>query len=179
MIGLAALAYCRSFGFRTAVIDPSEERLEIARAMQADLALSPLDDGCAQRVIEFFDGAGADLVIETASRWDAIRLAMDVAASEAKIVVAVRHTDSPQFNPVGHPYLGKKLTLLTSYGHPPPGRRWDRSRSLALTLDRLARDRLAVVPMITHRIDHAELPEMYERLEVGERSIVGVVVRWR
>ncbi|MCH7988064.1 MAG: zinc-binding alcohol dehydrogenase [Planctomycetes bacterium] len=178
VVGLSALAYCKSFGFRTAVIDSSQERLEIARVIGADLALSPLDDDCVARVIELFDAAGADLVIEATSNWSAIQTAMYVAAADARIVVAARHTDKPDFNLVGHPYLGKKLTLLTSYGHEPPGQRWDRRRSIALTLDLLFRGRLNIAPLITHRIDHAELPEMYRRLDGGDRSVVGVVVHW-
>ena len=100
------------------------------------------------------------------------------AAEDARIVVAARHTDSPGFNPVGHPYLGKKLTLLTSYGYAAPGQRWDRRRSIGLTLELLKSGRLDVEPMITHRIKAASLPDMYRRLDEGEPSVVGVVVQW-
>jgi threonine dehydrogenase-like Zn-dependent dehydrogenase len=178
VIGLAALGYCRAFGFRTAAIDISDERLDVSRQMGADLAVSPKQDGFDDRVQEIFDGTGADLVIEAASRWNAIQTAMDVAADDARIVVAARHTDSPAFNPVGHPYLGKKLTLLTSYGHAAPGQRWDRRRSIDLTLELLKSGRLEVRPMITHRIKADSLPDMYRRLDEGEPSIIGVVVQW-
>ena len=178
VIGLAALAYCCAFGFRTTAIDISDERLEVSRQMGADLAVSPQQDGYVDRVQKLFDGAGADLVIEAASSWDAIQTAMNVAADDARIVVAARHTDSPKFNPVGHPYLGKKLTLLTSYGYAAPGQRWDRQRSIGLTLELLKSGRLDVSPMITHRIEAASLPEMYRRLDEGEPSVVGVVVQW-
>jgi len=101
-----------------------------------------------------------------------------IAAPEAKIVVAARHTDQPEYNPVGHPYLGKRLTLLTSYGHEPLGSRWDRSRSVALSIDLLRRDRLRVAPLVTHTFDRQELPDIYARLEQGDRDIVGAVFRW-
>jgi len=178
VIGLAALAYCRAFGFRTAAIDISDERLEVSRKMGADLAVSPQQSDFNDSIQDLFDGVGADLVIEAASRWDAIQTAMDIAADNARIVVAARHTDSPEFNPVGHPYLGKKLTLLTSYGHAAPGQRWDRRRSIGLTLELLTSGRLDVSPMITHRINAASLPDMYRRLDEGEPSVVGVVVQW-
>lgn len=178
VIGLAVLSYCRAFGFRTAAIEPSEERLRISRALGADLAISPEKVGFGDTVCEFFDGAGADLVIEAASRWDAVQTAMEIACDEARIVVAARHTEVPGFNPVGHPFLGKKLTLMTSYGHPPHGERWDRRRSFALTVNLLSAGRLMIAPMITHRIDHDELPGMYRRLEQGDASAVGVVVKW-
>jgi threonine dehydrogenase-like Zn-dependent dehydrogenase len=178
VIGLSALALAHALGFRTAAIDFVAERLQIARRLGADLAISPAEADFTQRVRELFDGEGADLVIEAASRWDAVQTSMDVAAHEARIVIAARHTDVPKYNPVGHPYLGKKLTLLTSYGYPPPGQRWDRRRSIALTLDLLSRGRVDVAPMITHRIDAASIPEMYRRLDAGDQTIVGVIAQW-
>jgi len=32
--------------------------------------------------------------------------------------------------------------------------------------------------MITHRVSWEELPDIYQRLDQGEREIVGVVVDW-
>jgi threonine dehydrogenase-like Zn-dependent dehydrogenase len=178
VIGLGILAYARAFGFRTIAVDPSPARLAIAEAMGAGLAISPEEPDFLARVAEFCDGHGADLVVEAASVWSAVETGMQIAAPEAKIVVAARHTDQPEYNPVGHPYLGKRLTLLTSYGHEPLGSRWDRSRSVALSIDLLRRDRLRVAPLVTHTFDRQELPDIYARLEQGDRDIVGAVFRW-
>jgi threonine dehydrogenase-like Zn-dependent dehydrogenase len=179
VIGLSALAYSVAYGFRTLALDMSEARLAIARRMGADFALNPQQRDFAQRVAEFTSGNGADLVIEAASVWPAIRLSMDIAAKGAKIVVVARHTDRPDFSPVGDPYLQKDLTLLVSYGHPPDGHRWDRRRSFARTLEMLDQERLVIAPMITHRIDRRDLPAFYARLDRGESEIAGVVVDWR
>jgi threonine dehydrogenase-like Zn-dependent dehydrogenase len=178
VIGLGILAYARAFGFRTIAIDPSATRLAIAKSMGADLAISPEEPEFLEQVARFCDGHGVDLVVEAASVWSAVETGMQIAASEARIVVAARHTDQPEYNPVGHPYLGKRLTLLTSYGHEPPGSRWDRSRSFALSIDLLRRGLLQVAPLITHTFDRCELPEVYARLEKGDRDIVGAVFRW-
>ena len=40
-------------------------------------------------------------------------------------------------------YFGKRLQLLTVYGHPPPGSRWDMRTSYSHTLDLLSRGRAA------------------------------------
>ncbi len=178
VIGLSTLAYARAFGFRTVAIDRVPARLEIAEQMGADLTVNASDEHCVERVIEFFDGRGADLIVECASVWPAVETGMQIAAPEATLVVAARHTDTPAFNPVGHPHLGKKLTLLTSYGHPPDGQRWDRRRSFALTVDLMARRKLTIAPMVTHRLDWHQLPEVYRRLDQGETDMVGVVLRW-
>lgn len=178
VIGLAATAWCRAFGFRIVVVDPDEIRLKISRAMGADLAVSPNEQGFLQNVIDFCGGEEADLVLEAASNWSAIRTSMELARIGGRIVVVARHTDQPRFNPVGHPFFGKQLELITSYGHQPDGERWDRRRSFALAVDLLRRQRLDIAPMITHRFERDELPDVYARLDRGERAIIGAVIDW-
>lgn len=178
VVGLSALAYCRAFGFRTVAIDTVDARLAIARQMGADLVLSPAAPDFHEQVNAFTDGYGADLVIEAASVWPAIQLGMEIAGKGAKIVVVARHTDKPAFSPVGDPYLQKDLTLLVTYGHPPTGQRWERKRSFGLTMEMIGNGRLNLAPMITHRVSWRDLPTIYQRLDQGERTIVGVVLDW-
>ena len=178
VIGLAAAAFSRAFGQRTVVLEPGPTRREVARAMGAEFAGDPMVPEDLARVIDLFDGAGADVVVEAASVWPAIETSMQIAAEEARIVVAARHTDQPAFNPVGHPHLGKKLTLLTSYGYSLPGSRWDRQRSIALTCRLLARGVIDLAPMITHRFTAKEIPEVYRQLDAGDEAMVGIVVDW-
>jgi 2-desacetyl-2-hydroxyethyl bacteriochlorophyllide A dehydrogenase len=178
VIGLAALAYCVAFGLRTIAIEQDEQRLAIARQMGADLVLSPQQPDFLDQVHAFCNGDGADLVIEAASVWPAIQTSMDIAGQGSKVVVVARHTDLPNFSPVGDPYLQKEITLLTSYGYPAAGQRWDRRRSFALTLELLAKGKLNIAPLITHRLAWHELPQVYHRLDQGERSLVGIVVDW-
>lgn len=178
VVGLSALAYCRAFGFRTVAIDTVEERLAIARQMGADLVISPTAADFHQQVNNLTDGYGVDLVIEAASVWPAIQLGMDIAAKGAKIVVVARHTDKPAFSPIGDPYLQKDLILLVTYGHPPAGQRWDRQRSFGLSMTMLGTGQLNLAPLITHRLAWRDLPAIYQRLDQGDRAIVGVVLDW-
>jgi len=178
VVGLSALAYCKAFGFHTVAIDSVATRLEIARQMGADLAISPTDQDFYQQVSDATGGYGVDLVIEAASVWPAVQLGMEIACKGGKIVVVARHTDKPAFSPIGDPYLQKDLTLLVTYGHPPAGQRWERQRSFGLTMEMLVKGQLNIAPMITHRRPWHELPSIYQRLEQGEREIVGVVLDW-
>ncbi|MDP7273882.1 MAG: zinc-binding alcohol dehydrogenase [Planctomycetaceae bacterium] len=178
VIGLAGVAYGRAFGLETIGIDPASARREIGLAMGATAVLDPTAEDFSERIAAWGDGGGADVVLEAASGWDAIRTGMDIARTDATIVVVARHTDVPRFNPVGHPYLGKRLNLVTSYGYPADGGRWDCSSSRRLTLELLAAGRISLEPLITDRIDCNELPTIYGRLAAGEPSIVGVVVSW-
>lgn len=178
VIGLSALAYCVAFGLRTAVVDLEPTRLEIARQMGADLAVSPADDDCQDQVLDLFDSEGADVAFEAGSNWTTIRTAMELTRTDGRVVIVSRHTLQPDFNPFGQGFLGKRLSLVTTYGYPPGGSRWDQRASVALTVDLLARGRLPVRPMLTHRFAWHELPEVYARLDQGDRTIVGAVLDW-
>lgn len=178
VIGLGMLAFATRFGLRTVAIDPNPARLELARSMGAHLAISPQEPDCVKRVQDYCGGRGPDLVLEAASSWEAVRTGLQIAAPEARLVLVSRHTQRPEFNPAGHPFLGKKLTILTSYGYPADGHRWDRRNSQRFTLELLARGELPIEPMITHRYHWRELPEVYRRLDAGELSMVGVVLDW-
>lgn len=178
LIGLSALAYCRVFGCRTAVVDLDRSRLRVARTMGADWTGSPVEEGFTDRLMDFFGGEGADLVVEAASTWKAVETGLDAARPGGRVVVVARHTDQPHFSPVNFPYLRKNLSLKTSYGHPPAGKRWDRRRSIGLTLDYLARGLLQFAPMITHQFEWEELPDVYARMDAGEAEMIGVCINW-
>lgn len=178
VIGLAALAYCRAFSCRTIAIDLDERRRAIAGEMGADLTLSPRDDRFGEQITDFCQGDGVDLAIEAAGAWPAIQTAMDVVRPGGTVIVVSRHTGASTFNPFGYPYLAKDVTLRTSYGHPPAGLRWDRSNSIAYTLELLADETIDLTPMITHRVPWQELPAVYRRLDEREKDMVGIVIDW-
>lgn len=179
VIGLSAIVYCSAFGFRTVGIDFSESRRQVATAMGADLVLDPSDDDLTRQVIDYFDGRGADLVLETASAWPAIQTSLEIVRQDGNVVVVARHTDSPTFNPVGHPYMTTRYTLRASLGYRPNELRWDRMNSMKLTARLIANGSLPVDPMITHEFTWQDLPTVYHRLDQGDTDILGAVIRWR
>ncbi len=179
VIGLSALAYCRAFGLRATAIDVNTSRLAISGKLGA---LQTIDASAVDAEIEVqncFDGQLADVTLETASTWSGIRTAMQATRTNGTVVVVSRHTDMPDFNPMGHPFLGKQLTLRTSYGHRTAGDRWDRQRSMQLTLDLMARGEIDLGPVITTRCRWQQLPEIYAQLDAGDRKMVGIVVDWK
>ena len=178
VVGLSAIAFCNAFGLRSAAVDIHPRRLEISREMGAGLAISPAEPDFHDALIEFFGGQGPDLVLEAASVWPAIKTSMDIVRVGGKVVVVARHTDKPDFNPMGHPYLTKQLTLMTFMGFEPKGQRWDYANHVGLTLDLITERSMNVGPMITHRVDWHELPDVYARLDRGDLDMVGIVARW-
>ena len=177
VIGLSAIALAKAFGLRSVAVDLNPRRREISRQMGADLALSPKDDRFVEE-IEAFAPGGCDVVLEATSNWHGVESSMRIARAEANVVIVSRHIQTPHFNPVGHPFLGKKLNLLTSYGYPPTGHRWDRQHSIAATLELLGSGRLDVRPMITERRGWREIPDIYARYDTGDAELVGAVFDW-
>jgi NADPH:quinone reductase-like Zn-dependent oxidoreductase len=85
-VALAAFELCRALGARTIVTSSSREKLERARALGADVAVSHLDDDVVQTVKEATEGHGADIVVETVGEatWER---SLAAAAQEGRVVV--------------------------------------------------------------------------------------------
>jgi threonine dehydrogenase-like Zn-dependent dehydrogenase len=178
VIGLSMTAFCLAFGMRTVALDTDPVRLDIARKMGVRLAANALDPEAVASTVALFDDDGADVTYEASSTWPGIRRAMEVTRQDGTVVVVSRNTSDPDFNPVGNPFLEKRLRLVTSYAFPAESDRWSKARSFSLTLDLLAHGKLNLDPMLTHTFAWNDLPEVYRRLDEGDRSIVGTVVRW-
>ena len=85
-VALAALELCRALGARTIVTSSSAEKLELARGLGADVAVSHVDDDVVAVVKESTGGAGADVVVETVGEatWER---SLAAAAREGRVVV--------------------------------------------------------------------------------------------
>ncbi len=85
-VALAALELCRALGARTIVTSSSREKLDLARGLGADVAVSHLEDDVVAIVKESTGGAGADVVVETVGEatWER---SLAAAAREGRVVV--------------------------------------------------------------------------------------------
>lgn len=85
-VALAAFELCRALGARTIVTSSSTEKLERARELGADVAVSHADGDVVQAVKEATGGRGADIVVETVGEatWER---SLAAAAQEGRVVV--------------------------------------------------------------------------------------------
>jgi NADPH:quinone reductase-like Zn-dependent oxidoreductase len=85
-VALAAFELCRALGARTIVTSSSREKLERARELGADVAVSHTEDDVVAAVKEATDGRGADVVVETVGEatWERTLAAV---AQEGRVVV--------------------------------------------------------------------------------------------
>ena len=85
-VALAAFEICRALGARVIVTSSSDEKLERARALGADVAVNHADGDVVQAVKDATEGRGADVVVETVGEatWER---SLGAAAQEGRIVV--------------------------------------------------------------------------------------------
>lgn len=184
-VGIANAAGCKVFG-----VDLAADRVELAKQFGAQAVLR---DQAVEAALGFSAGRGCDAVLicaDTASD-DPIELAGVIARDRARVIaVGAVGLHIPR-----KVYYEKELTFLNSrsYG---PGRydpayeeggqdypagfvRWTEGRNLEAIVDLLARGRLDVEPLITHRFPIEQAPQAYELItgKTGE-PFLGVLLTY-
>ena len=152
-IGLFAIQWMRLMGAREVVaVDVSERKLELAREAGATHTFLSSDAAAAD--------LPCDLIIEAAGHPSSINLAVRMAAPGGHVVfIGIPVGDvSLELKAFQH-FLRQEVSLhgsWNSFGAPYPGDQW------TVTLDKLASGDLKWEFMISHDLDLAELPAMFE-----------------
>jgi 2-desacetyl-2-hydroxyethyl bacteriochlorophyllide A dehydrogenase len=168
--GLLAVQLARLSGAGwIAAVDPIASRRELARTFGADLTLDP--GGCdAGKEIRLADGGGGvDVAIEFSGRYAALHEALRSTRVAGTVVAAGFYTgDAGSDLRLGEEFHHNRLTLVGSMSgwdapHREPG--WNRRRLRTTALDLLARGRLDVDALITHRIPFERAADAYELID--------------
>lgn len=185
LVGQLAGRLARAAGCEVAGIDVDAWAVERAGGDSCDLALVEAGADTTAAIEAWTGGAGADAVLVTAATRssDPLRRAPDLARDRATVVLV---------GDVGmeldrRPLYEKELTLRVarSYG---PGRyertyeewavdypagqvRWTEGRNLGAVVGLLARRRLEVADLVTHRFPFTRALDAYELLAAPEHSL--------
>ena len=191
LLGQLAAQIATASGCRVLGVDLQPDRVDLARQLGVDLATTP--EFAVEMAASMTSGVGVDAVLitaDTASN-DPIELAGDLARDRAT-VVAVGAVGLKVPRPT---YYNKELTLLVSrsYG---PGRydpeyelegrdypiayvRWTENRNLGSFLDLVARGRIRVAPLVTHRFPLTSAVEAYDVISGRTHApFLGVVLTY-
>ena len=185
-VQLLKIAGCQVFG-----VDLDEKKINLALALGADKALLSNLDNLEYKIMEFFEGNGADAVIITAATHsnDPVNLAGNIARDKAKIVIVGNvGMDIPR-----EMYYKKELNVIVSrsYG---PGRydrnyedksidypigyvRWTENRNMQAFIKILEEKKLRLDELISHKfmIDDAE--RAYE-LIMEKKPYLGILLEY-
>lgn len=165
MIGLLHIKLARAAGARRVVAaDISEYRLAAARRFGAGAAFRPDGDLTAQ-VREANDGRLADLVIVCTGAGPAIAGALRCAEPGGTVMLFAPSGPDYAFPavPFNETFFRTDLTVTTSYGAAPA----DYAEALGL----IARGRVAVDDMVTHRLGLSDVAEGFRLVAAADDSI--------
>jgi NADPH:quinone reductase-like Zn-dependent oxidoreductase len=156
-VSTAGLAIARALGARTIVTSSSDEKLERARELGADVVVNHADGDVKAAVKEATGGHGADIVVDHVGEatW---RTSLDVAAREGRIVVCGA-TSGPNPPAALHRLWWKQLSVLGST----MGTKADFEAAFELVTSGAAR------PVVDEVLPLDEIRRAHERLEAGEQ----------
>jgi len=169
LIGLGVVAACAHRGCEVIAVDLDAGRLAVASAMGADHVI----DGSIEDVgaaVHRVAPEGADVVFESTGIPACIDQAIPLCRTQGKFVWQGNYGADPvSFHFL--PAHGRRLQMFFPCDDGlQPCRR--------AVLKNIATGALDWDKTITHRIDYTDAPEMYSRINQGDRGILGMVIRW-
>lgn len=101
---------------RRLVVDPSEDRLELARGLGADLAINPAREDAVARVREATGGRGADVVVVATAAGGAQEQAVAMAARHGRVLFfAALPLDQPSIRLDSNQVHYRELAVVGSF----------------------------------------------------------------
>ena len=192
LLGLLSLQLLAAQGCRVIGVDLDRQKCELARELGADLALIPGQDDVEEAVANSTHGRGTDAVIITAASSDPrpVRLAEALARERARLVLV----GVAELSLTRKAFWDKELTFTVSkaagpgslqplyeakgFDYPLSLVRWTERRNLAAFLDLVARGRVQVDRLITHRFPIDQALEAYDLILKNQEPYIGVVLNY-
>ena len=162
-IGLFSIAVAKAVGATSVfAIEVNQHRAKIAREMQADYVLNPVQEDVTGMVMEKTGGLGVDVVLEMAGHPDSIRTAFDIVRRGGRISL-LGLTSKPISLNFSEDIIFKGITIQGINGRR-MYQTWYQMTAL------LKSGKLNLRPVITDRIPLTDFAKAMERLKTGEAS---------
>ncbi len=196
VVGLGVVGVCTALvaslcGARVHALDVDEHRLRLTAGIGL-AARDARDPGLADRIAAASPD-GIDLVVETSGAWEGLDTAARVCRKGSRISVLGVYRDLPRSRtgtalherlftfPARFHYEGIRIIGCANHpwdDGPHDTGTWSVQRALHYLLECMAQGRLDLNPVITDRLRPDELAALYQRLDSGDRTILGAVVDW-
>ena len=188
VLGMGEVALGRAYGARVVGLGNSPIRLEMARRMGAHEALLSDDPELSEKLDDFTQGMGIDLVILTANPWPAYRTSMEIVRHNGRVaILSLPGRGEPEldFNPLAMEWFYyKAMTLIAVSGATPhlfpaeEEERFSLVRGYEAILTLMENGDLEPKRLITHRFPYEQMAEAYEMAFRREKSMLGVLFEW-
>jgi predicted dehydrogenase/threonine dehydrogenase-like Zn-dependent dehydrogenase len=192
LLGLLSVQMLAAQGCRVIGIDLDPQKAALARELGADLTLTAGKDEVEEAVANFTRGVGADAVIITAASDDPgpLRLAEALARERAQLVLV----GVAELSLTRKAFWDKELSFTVSkaagpgslaphyeakgFDYPVAHVRWTERRNLEAFLELVAKDRVRVERLITHRFPIAAALEAYDLILKNREPYIGVLLTY-
>lgn len=192
LLGLLSVQLLAAMGCRVIGVDLDRSKADLARELQADLALVSGEDDVAEAVANFTAGKGADGVVITVGSRDAapLRLAETVARERARLVLV----GTAELHLARQTFWEKELSFTVSKAAGPGSLkppyeikgldypislvRWTEARNLAAFLELVQKGRVTVEPLITHRFGLDEALQAYDLIVKNREPYIGILFKY-
>jgi 2-desacetyl-2-hydroxyethyl bacteriochlorophyllide A dehydrogenase len=165
-----------------AAVDPIAGRRDLASVFGAHCTLDPGGCDAAKEIKLAAGGSGVDVAIEFSGRYEALHEAIRSVRLAGTVVAAGFYVGSAGSNlRLGEEFHHNRLTLVGSMsGWDAPHRElgWDRRRLRSTALDLLARGRLEVDALVTHRFPFERAADAYELIDRRPDETLRVVLTY-
>jgi len=190
LLGLLSVQLLAAQGCRVVGIDLDREKCRLASQMGAGLTLVPGEDDLEEAVANFTAGIGADAVLITAASQDnrPILLGEAVSRERARLVLV----GVADINLTRKAFWDKELLFTVSkaagpgsveplyeakgFDYPISLVRWTEGRNLSAFLDLVARGRVQLDKLITHRFPIGQALDAYDLILKNREPYIGVVL---
>tara|TARA_B100000745_G_C20141237_1_gene391254 strand:- start:254 stop:1252 length:999 start_codon:yes stop_codon:yes gene_type:complete len=184
ILGLGAIALGPIYGAnKTIAIGNSEIRNKMAESVGADHSVLSDDKNLEEKLNEFTNNEGIDLVILTANPWDAYISSLKSVRSGgriANVALSGRGEEATSFNPfpMEHFYFKGISIIAVSGGYPTNPRMaiW-KTRCLSI-LNLMKKNKLNPSVLNTHRMNYTKIPEAYDLMTKRDKQMLGVIFDW-
>ena len=168
LIGLGVVAACAHRGCIVIAVDIDQKRLNIAQKMGADYLIDGSKDVVAE--VKKVAPEGADTVFECTGIPECVNKAIEICRTHGSFVWQGNYGVAPvpfEFMPA---HTRRLKTFFPCDDGLQPCRR--------AVIKNMAMGVLKWENCITHHIGYLEAPEIFDRINKGDKDIVGVVIRW-
>ena len=163
-IGLFAIQLAKEMGADQVIaIDIKDRKLAVAKKLGADQTINALNSPPVDKVIEYTNGQGATLVLETAGSPVSQNQAVCSAAKLGRVVfLGISHQKLELSSVAVDNILRRELVVKgswNSFSDPFPGREWTYS------LELMAKQVIQTEPIISHRLGLEDGPEVFKKFQ--------------
>jgi threonine dehydrogenase-like Zn-dependent dehydrogenase len=171
----------RASGATVIGIDPDQERREMARKLGAHHVLDPQVVPVAEAIKDMTSGRGADACIEVSGAASALSEAIRSVAYSARVVAMGFFQDEVAGLRLGEEFHHNRVQLVCSQISgvaPEASYRWSKPRLWRTAVELQHRGLLSLIPLITHTVPFAKAPDLFTRLDRGERGLLQAVLEF-